>query len=120
MKKKGFTLVEMLVVLVVLALIAAITTPIIVNVVRSTKSNSNKIQKELLISYAKIWLSKNDNKISDVEGSVYNLSLEEMYRDGIISNSTYVDIEKDKSYDNACIKITTKENGYGYEFDENC
>ena len=120
MNKKGFTLVELLGVLVVLALIAVITTPVVVGVVKNTKKNSNHIQKELLISYAKLWLSRNDEKISDVEGSVYNLKLDEMHRDGIISNSEYTDIEKDKTYNNACIKITTKENGYGYEFSEDC
>ena len=120
MNKKGFTLVELLGVLIVLVLIALITTPIVINVVNSTKKNSNHIQKELLINSAKLWQSKYEKLISDEVGSVYNLYITRLYQDGLITTENYEDIEKEITITNACIKITTKENGYGYEFYEEC
>lgn len=120
MNKKGFTLVELLGVLVILAIIALITTPIVINVVNGTKKNSNKVQKELIISYAKLWQTQYDHKISEVNGSVYKLTITELKTSGIIPNNDLVDIEKDQTMNNACVEITTKENGYNYEFIENC
>ncbi len=42
MKNKGFTLIELLAVLVILAIIAVITTPIVVNVIQTSKENAFK------------------------------------------------------------------------------
>ena len=43
MKKKGFTLVELLAVIVILAIIALITTPLILNVIENAKKGNYKI-----------------------------------------------------------------------------
>ena len=42
MNKKGFTLVELLAVIVILAIIALIATPIVINVVNESRENANK------------------------------------------------------------------------------
>ena len=42
MKNKGFTLIELLSVIVIIAIIAVITTPIVVNIIQSSKENAFK------------------------------------------------------------------------------
>ena len=47
--KKGFTLIELLAVIVILAIIALIATPIILNIIDSTKDKSEELSKELYL-----------------------------------------------------------------------
>ncbi len=42
MKKKGFTLIELIAVLVIMAIIALIVTPLVMNIVRSAQDSANK------------------------------------------------------------------------------
>ena len=42
MKKKGFTLIELIAVLVIMAIIALIVTPLVLNIIRSAQDSANK------------------------------------------------------------------------------
>ena len=42
MKKKGFTLIELIAVLVIMAIIALIVTPLVLNIIRKAKDSANK------------------------------------------------------------------------------
>lgn len=54
--KKGFTLVELLAVIVILAIILAIAIPGISNVINSSKEQAYESQKELIVNAAKKYL----------------------------------------------------------------
>ncbi len=51
--KRGFTLIELLAVIVILAIIALIATPIVLNIVDSSKKQSNERSKELYLEAVK-------------------------------------------------------------------
>ena len=48
MKNKGFTLIELLAVIVILAIIALIATPVILNIINSSREQANIRSAELL------------------------------------------------------------------------
>ena len=50
--KKGFTLIELLAVIVVLAIIALIATPIVMNIINSSKDSANKVSASNFASEA--------------------------------------------------------------------
>ena len=60
MKKKAFTLVELLAVIVVLAVILAIAIPSITNIIASSKKASFKSDARFILDQTRIELSKND------------------------------------------------------------
>lgn len=120
MNKKGFTLVEVIGIILILSIIAVIITPSVISVVNNSKKTSNDIQKELIIKYAKLWVEEHSELISDEDGSIYSLSLQDLAKDGYLTNKEYVDIENDQSLNNACVKITTKKAKYSYEFVNDC
>lgn len=94
MNKKGFTLVELLAVIVILAIIALIATPQILNIIVSSRESATSesvdgIYKAIGIDYAenlefegagcynysksnKVWTNDNNNETLNVSGSIGN------------------------------------------------
>ena len=70
MKKRGFTLVELLAIILLLAVIALITVPMIITLIRNTRKSVFKSNAEQVLSTAKMYYSKN---ITD-DGVIINIS----------------------------------------------
>lgn len=66
--KKGFTLIEFLAVIVVLAIIFSITVPIVLNLVSDSKDNLRKEQIDAIENSASMWGASN---LLVVDGKVY-------------------------------------------------
>lgn len=77
MNKKGFTLVELLAVLVVLGIVALVCYPIVTKTINNSKTDLSVEQKNRIISAAKNYVAANvidDNEcvtISELQGSGY-------------------------------------------------
>ena len=70
MNKKGFTLIEMLAIIILLSVIALITYPIINNVVSDSKDEIYDKQISELVRLANTWVTKNTNKLKTEEGYI--------------------------------------------------
>lgn len=66
-KEGGFTLVELLGVIVILAIIVAISIPLIGNVVDNAKTDTEKSQKELVIDAAQLYYIQNEEEAGPVD-----------------------------------------------------
>lgn len=120
MKKNGFTLVELLGVILLLGLLAAIVYPTVSGIIRGSKKQANESQKKIIISSAEMWASENSNLLSEIEGSIYKLPIEQLKQGGYLNNTSIKDLEKNIDLTNACVKITTTSNKYTYEFKDVC
>ena len=118
--KKGFTLVELLAVIAVLALIAAIAYPIVTGLISDMKENASESQKREIIDAAKYWAQDNSGLLSDTVGDIYTISIEKLKTDGYLTNEKLRDIDTDTILKKACVKITTQEHKYTYEYFKNC
>ncbi len=118
--KKGFTLVELLAVIAVLALIAAIAYPIVTGMIGDMKDTASESQKREIIESAKYWVQDNSGLLSDTEGEVYILSIDTLKSSGYLTNEKLRDIDTDKILKKACVKITTQEHKYTYEYVKKC
>ena len=71
-KEGGFTLVELLAVIVILGLIIAISVPLVGNVVAKSKTKTNEAKLELVIDAAKLY---DINDGSDTDSTVTSTDL---------------------------------------------
>lgn len=120
MNKKGFTLAELLGVIVILGLLLAMLTPVVSSVIKNSKSKSYENQKKILIETARLWTSENSNYLSDEINSIYYLSTERLKQSGFLNNQDLYNLNNNTILNNSCVAITTNANKYSYEFIENC
>lgn len=105
MNKKGFTLVELIGVVVILGLIAVLSFPSLLNQINSSKTQVSDSQKTLIISAAKTYVEDNKNdydKLTSFEISVDDLVNKGYISKGIISSyseGTMVVTVNNKEYD---------------------
>ena len=66
MKKKGFTLVELLAVIVVLAIIALIAVPVVINIIKSAQRGAFKSSAYGILESAKIYYLSGKVQSKDV------------------------------------------------------
>ena len=113
--KKGFTLVELLAILVILGLIGLLVYPAIENTIKGVRKDLYKTQKSTLIAGLKNWVVDHPRSLPERNGEVVYVSL------GQLKLGAYVDIDisdprTDKLFDNATQTIIKRENGkYKYE-----
>ncbi len=109
MNKKGFTMIELLAVIVLLASIALIVTPLVTNSVKNGKEKLTEQTKNNIIMAGKNWASDNKDKLSNNVCVKVDTLVNNGYLDNIDSDlkSNYVEITKDSS-------------AYYYKFKENC
>ena len=60
MKNRGFTLIEMLGVMIILTFLAFIVSEVIINNINDTNSKLEKLANDILISSARDYVSKNE------------------------------------------------------------
>lgn len=113
MKKRGFTLIELMAVIIVLGIIAVMIVPKITNTVESSREQAYQNQIASLVSAAKRWGASNSDKLSN-ETSVQFSTL---FDEGYIKQKNVVNPKTDEPLD-GCIKISYDEeySQYKYEY----
>lgn len=117
--KKGFTLVELLGVLVLLAVIGLIAVPTVNKLINNSKSKARKAQVTLIERAAKSWASENPDLLS--EKSTYYLKVQTLLDSNYLEEDSLVD-PKDKTKSlNQCVRIyyNNSYNSYQYSY-SNC
>src|SRR5574344_308281 len=119
--KKGFTLIELIGVIIVLAIIAAIAYPTFIVVVKNNKEKAYTIQKNQILESSKNWVMENmspDLSSTYVKVStLYNLGLLDKTSGDIIFNPV-----TGESMMDSCVVVSKDEenNSYKYTFEEEC
>lgn len=117
MNKKGFTLVELLAVIVLLGLIALIAAPAITGIIKQSKDSLSDSQKTSIELSAKNWATDNMTKLPS-DGNCIWVELETLQAGG------YADLElKDPKTGNpmqACVTITREQKRLIYEVGADC
>ena len=124
--KKGFTLVELLGVIVILGLIAMIAIPTINSSLNSSRDKAYDEQDRTIEETARTYMSKNSLKLpSQTEGSMCCLSVSTIQQAGLltaddIKNPKYKkdSTEEEEKYENfnGTVIITFTNNKYKYEY----
>lgn len=84
MKEKGFTLIELIGVIVLLAIIVLITYPSIVNIIKRSNNKIDSATSALIISGAKNMIDENKNDYPLTNGNVYCVTINSLINKGYI------------------------------------
>lgn len=117
--KKGFTLAELLGVIVILSLIALITVPAITDALQNYKIKLCNTQLEEIISAAKTWGADNLVKLPSSEGQTKTVSLKTLsdygYIDAVIQNPV---TKENFDLETTTVTITKQGKKFVYTLDE--
>jgi len=115
--KKGFTLIEMITVIVILSLIVLIIVPLVSTNLKKGNEKAYQAQVNNIIASAKNWGSDN-KKLLPQNGNAISLTLKYLQDEGYIDKNLK-DPRKNETL-NGCVKIENIDNKFQYTFNDNC
>ena len=119
MKNKGFTLAELLGVIVILSLISVITIPAVTSSLNTYKGKLCNSQLDQIISASKAWATDNIVLLPTENGKKYQVTLKTLAQYGYIDDDIKNPVTKvNFDLDSTIITITRVNKTYKYEIDE--
>ena len=118
---KGFTLAELLGVIVVISLLLLLIIPAIINGVSSREDDVELIQNEIIFEAVSQYLDLDKETYSNVSGNIYCVSIGDLLETGLLANpvKNVVEDKEFDSQDTISVKITN-EGVREYSFDSEC
>lgn len=117
--KKGFTLVELLGVITLLAIIAVIVMPTVSDTLNKSKEKTLKEQKQTIITAAKRWGTDNTQKLPDTS---CDIKVDSLKTEGYLSSKKEIKDPTTGNKMDGCVRITKDPsyNQYKYTYVETC
>lgn len=127
MNNKGYTLVELLAVFVVLGVIIMVSVPIISTVINASKEKSYNEQVKILEEAARTYMSRNSKELPPYENTHKCITVEKLKSDGFIKDKdiknpvgkTEDHEEKNETFDGGVL-VSYKNNKYIYKYVDDC
>ncbi|MGE5456397.1 MAG: competence type IV pilus major pilin ComGC [Ignavibacteriales bacterium] len=117
-KKKGFTLVELLGVIAILALIVAVAAPPIVNQIKKSRSTFDKATLSLIYTAADSYVDNKQNDYPNINENTYCVTLDTLIKSGELKESI-INIDKESEIAvNQIVKIAVNNDLYNYSLVE--
>ncbi len=124
--KKGFTLAELLGVIIILGIVALISIPLINKMIKDSKTDAYNAQVKIIVEAAKTWALNNTTRLPDVNSdNEETVSVAELITAGYIKGSDSDQIinptDETKTM-NGCviIKYSQDYQQYTYEYIDEC
>lgn len=115
-KNKGFTLIELMAVLIIIALLVIVVTPITSKLINNNRNKIYDDQVKSIISSAKIWGAEHPGQLPDKGEKDVIITLGELRAGGYVDK----DLENpltNKPFDDGCeVTITNRNGNLIYEF----
>lgn len=118
--KKGFTLVELIGVVIILALIALLAFPPLLNAIRQSRNELSEASKEILYSNTSSYVSDNANDFPKVEGNTFCITLETLAQNGYLSNNVYDAIDSSEIPLTNMVEVKYEEGKFNYNLNNEC
>lgn len=113
--KKGFTLAELIAVLVVLALVSMIAVPAVTDSLKKYKSEVCSVQMNNIIESARSWGAKNMSILPNESGQYVSIKINDLIKYGYIEDTLVHPKTNDPFTDNWEIRVTKQNRKYIYE-----
>jgi len=119
--KKGFTLVELLAVIILLGLLGLIIYPTVNGVIKNNKQKLHDKQINEIIRYGDTYAASNMNKLKTWNGSKNIVTFNDLYETGLIQTNNVIDPATDEVL-NGCLSLAWNKsrNSFDIEYTEYC
>ena len=118
MKKNGFTLIEVLGVIILLGVLSVIVVPVVRDSIKQSKIKSLDKQKSVIVESAKNWVADN---LDELEEDYLTVNIDTLKQTGFLENKEIINpVNKEEM--TGCVEITYEEgfNQYKYEYLDEC
>ena len=113
MNNKGFTLIELILVITLLGIIALIAVPAITGILNDSKKEASKDQEKIIINAAKTYMVNNSTKLPTDKCYV---SVAMLKNEGLLSSEEITDPGNKNNKFDGYIVITFENNKYKYNY----
>ncbi len=118
MNKKGFTLVELLGVLVLMAIIMVVVVTPIIGQIRNTSKKLDTASLNVLYQSTASYLDANKNLYPKSNGMVYYISIGQLIDSNKLTSNYLLSYSEEELSRANAIKVTVEDDGYQYSFAE--
>src|SRR5574344_737954 len=116
MSKKGFTLVELIGVIVILALLALLITPTVNKLLKEQKQKVYDAQMKIVLNAAKNYVADKQDTL-DISSSGLVLSVSDLYNNGYLNKDKVINPSTNKEFKNCIlVKWDDSYNQYNYKY----
>lgn len=117
MKSKGFTLIELMGVLVILGLVITVSSIIVVNQIDKSKDKISAATEKLIFVAADNYIEDNINDYPKINNNLYCISISTLINNNLLEKSI-IDSERNLN-ENYFVKVTV-DNFYDFQIVEEC
>lgn len=116
MKKNGFTLIEVLAVIIILGIIGLIVMPVVTNSLKESKEDLYNVQIANIKEAAKTWSADNMDKLPTIVDSGKHVTLRKLQDEGYI-DAGIKNPKTDEEFETTEVCVNIKFNGKKYIYE---
>ena len=118
--KKGFTLAELIGVVIILALISLLAFPPILNSIRKTKGELSDASKEILYNATSLYVSENLNDFPKTNGNTFCVTLNTLVTNEYLPTKVYDATTGEEISLDSKVEVKVENDSYTYNMNNEC
>ena len=118
--KKGFTLVELIGVIIVLGLIALIALPPILNAIREKESEISEASEEIIYNATSLYVSDNSNSFPKTNGNTFCVTLDTLTQGDYLPDVVYDAVSGDEVLLTNMVEVKYEQDRFSYNLNNEC
>ena len=116
----GFTLIELIGVIIILSLIMLLSVPLILNSIRSSKNELSDASKKILYNAINIYINENLNDFPKIDGNTFCVSIDTLSKKEYLPTDVYDSSTGNTIPSDSLIEVKVENNNYTYNINNEC